>query len=315
MSLKISKMKDVDSFVAYIKECLELDGSYCISVLDKCSSNLLLLIEKDNTKYIVKRYNSECFFKIESFVLQKISGLKIMTPRIIYCENQESSKWNWLVYNYIEGRSLYCLKEELDMTSLSIVFYEVGQFLKTFHQLSIIDGVSLFGKSKQKLINQIERNYSLIIKDRESECLEWTITFLRSTYTLLDHKKNYTLVIKDFSDKHLLIKKTGEKYSLSGVIDFESVQFSHKYSDFVLLYIDYFLRNRVFEKAFLDGYELVKDKDSRKLIAFFILQYALELCGLLKYIQEDNEKQGMRLMWDVKSWLYNKSNNNCIESL
>ena len=38
MSLKISKMKDVDSFVAYIKECLELDGSYCISVLDKCLS-------------------------------------------------------------------------------------------------------------------------------------------------------------------------------------------------------------------------------------------------------------------------------------
>lgn len=99
------------------------------------------------------------------------------------------------------------------------------------------------------------------------------------------------------------------------MIDFESVQFSHKYSDFVLLYIDYFLRNRVFENAFLNGYELVLDKDSRKLIAFFILQYALELCGVLKYIQEDNEKQGMNLMWDVRRWLYNTSNNCSLESL
>lgn len=138
MSMKMSKIKDVDSFVAYIEESLDLDGSSRISVLDECCSNLLLLIEDDNAKYIVKRYNSESFFKIESFVLQNISGLKIMTPRIIYCENQKISKWNWLVYNYIEGRSLYCLKEELDINSLSIVFYEVGQFLKTFHQLVTI---------------------------------------------------------------------------------------------------------------------------------------------------------------------------------
>lgn len=304
----MNRMSNIDDFVAYIKEYLELDKSSEILVLDELSSNLLLFIEEKGEKYIVKRYNSECHFRVETFVLQRILGLEVLTPRVMYYESQKSLGWNWIIYDYIEGQSLYSLKNELDIDSLSNVFYEVGRFLRLFHQLSIIDGKYMYDDCKQKLINRIELDYFLATQNRKSDSFEWVIIFLRNTYVLLENETDYTLVIKDFTDKHLLIGVFGKGYHLSGVIDFENVQFSHKFSDFVFLYVNYFFRNRILEKAFLDGYGLELEKDSQNLIAFFILQYALELCGSLKNVQEDHEKQGEELIKDVKCWLCNSSN-------
>lgn len=308
MLLKMNKMSNVDDFVAYIKKNLELDKRSKVLVLDELSSNLLLFIEDKGEKYIVKRYNSEYHFRIETFVLQRILGLEVLTPRVIYYESQKSSGWNWIIYDYIEGQSLYSFKNELDIDSLSNVFYEVGRFLGLYHQLSIIDGKYMYDDCKQKLINRIELDYFLTTQNIKNDSFEWVIIFLRNTYVLLENETDYTLVIKDFTDKHLLIGVFEKGYHLSGVIDFENVQFSHKFSDFVFLYVDYFFRNRILEKAFLDGYGLVLKKDIQNLIAFFILQYALELCGSLKNVHEDHEKQGEKLIKDVKCWLCNSSN-------
>lgn len=298
-------MNEQEHFIAYIRNCLELHEYSKISVLNEYSSNLLLVVEDEGEKYIVKKYNSEQLFKLEVFVLQKIADLQV--PQIIYYERQNDFGWNWIVYSYIEGCSLYSKKSQLDTDSLLNVFYQVGLFLKSYHQLSIASGLSLYDDCRRNLIYSIERNCFLATKERVCNDLEWVLLFMRNTYNLLECEKDYALTIKDFTDKHILIKYSKGGYSVSGVVDFEMACFSHKYSDLVLLYVCYFLEDGRLEKSFLNGYGLVLGEKERCLIAFFVLQYALELCGALVTVQKDNEKWGLEIIHKVRAWLDNEN--------
>lgn len=100
-----------------------------------------------------------------------------------------------------------------------------------------------------------------------------------------------------------MISQYEGNFHLSGVVDFEMVRFSHKFSDFVLLYVSYFLVHKKLEKSFLRGYGIFPKPRERRLIAFFILQYALELCGLLKEIHPHNKEEGEKIIAQVFSWL------------
>ena len=93
-----NKLREIEEFVDYVQERLEVE---CCHSLDADSSNLLLLVEDEGERYVVKRYHSAAAFKLESYVLGQMSGLKV--PRLIYSESQEKDRWNWLVYKYIEG--------------------------------------------------------------------------------------------------------------------------------------------------------------------------------------------------------------------
>lgn len=298
-------MNEQEHFIDYIRDCLELHECSKISVLNEYSSNLLLVVEDEGERYIVKKYNSEQFFKLEVFVLLSISDLKV--PQIIYYERQNDFGWNWIVYSYIEGDSLYSKKNQLDINSLLNVFYQTGLFLKSYHQFPMANGVSLHEECRSNLIYGIEKNYFLATRQRTWNDLQWAILFMRNTYNLLEYEDDYTLTIKDFTDKHILIKYRKSEYCISGVVDFEMARFSHKYSDFVLLYVCYFLENRRLEEAFFCGYELILREKDRFIIAFFILQYALELCGSLVAVQKDNERQGWEIIHKVRFWLDNKN--------
>lgn len=298
-------MNEQEHFIAYIKDRLELHECSKISVLNEYSSNLLLVVEDEGERYIVKKYNSKQCFELEVFVLQNVSDLKV--PQIIYYERQNDFGWNWIVYSYIEGDSLYSKKSQLDINSLLNIFYQAGSFLKLYHQNLIANGVSLHEECRLNLICGIEKNYFLATRKRTWNDLKWTIFFMRNTYDLLEYKEDYTLTIKDFTDKHILIKYSKSKYCVSGVVDFEMARFSHKYSDFVLLYVCYFLENKRFEDAFFGGYGLIMKEKERAIIAFFVLQYALELCGALVAVQKDNEKWGLEIIHKVRVWLDNKN--------
>lgn len=298
--------------VFYIRECLELEEHKEILILNEPSSNLLLVIKDNNKKYIVKKYNSVLSFKIELFILQPISKLNV--PQVIYWEEQSKSGWNWIIYEYIEGYSLYSQKSNLSRESLLNIFYEVGKFLRSFHQFLILDVSYKFNECEKDIINRIELNYTLVTRKKETTWVKWAILFLRDSYSLLQQKEDYVLIIKDLTDKHLLIRQLEEKSYLSGVIDFEMVSLSNKFCGFVLLYVSYFLVDKNLEYAFLDGYGILLGNREKKLIAFFILQYALELCGLLNEICENNERLGEKIIKQVFLWL-NRNNlckNRCL---
>lgn len=61
-------MNEQEYFIAYIRDRLELHECSKVSVLNEYSSNLLWIVEDEGERYIVKKYNSEHFFKLEVFV-------------------------------------------------------------------------------------------------------------------------------------------------------------------------------------------------------------------------------------------------------
>ncbi|MDR0835311.1 MAG: hypothetical protein LBN11_01865, partial [Tannerella sp.] len=88
---------------------------------------------------------------------------------------------------------------------------------------------------------------------------------------------------------------------------FEQAVYSKKFCDVIHLYTDYFFRNEEVESSFWDGYGITIQDRERRLIALFILQYTLELCGILKDIHADNSVSGGNIISKVFVWLHKHS--------
>lgn len=298
-------MKPITDFIIYVKNKFELDESSKILILNNLSSNLILLVEDENEKYIVKCYYSRLLFVTELLVLLKCVDADLKTPRVIYSERENSAGWNWLIYEYIEGEALFSVKDILSEKQLSDVFFETGKFLQRFHNFEFIIEPATYIHCIKDIIDKTEQSISFLEDCIRYPLFQQTIEFVRNAYCLLETTDNYTFVIGDFNDKHILLYKNIEHYGVSGIIDFEMVRYSNRFSDLVSLYISYFLENEVLEFSFWKGYELVLNEKERSLISFFILQYALNLCGVLKNVHIDNKIIGEVIIQKVFKWLNN----------
>lgn len=293
-----NKLREIEEFVDYVQERLEVE---CCHSLDADSSNLLLLVEDEGERYVVKRYHSAAAFKLESYVLGQMSGLKV--PRLIYSESQEKDSWNWLVYKYIEGIPLYAMAKSINPTLLCKVFAEIGSFLSVFHHRFAIKDDKLFEDFKQDTMLRIDLNYACATQRGENPLLQKAVSFLKQNFCLLDREDKYGLIIKDFTDKHILVAKSQGSWGLTGVIDFEMVRYAHRYSDFSCLYMSWLLKNGDLEQAFWDGYGITLSEQEKVTTAFFILKDALELCGILSGVHIENRLEGEEIIRETLYWI------------
>lgn len=293
-----NKLRKIEEFTNYVKERLEVE---CCHVLDADSSNLLLLVEDEGERYVVKRYHSAAAFKLESHILGQMSCLKI--PHLVYAESQEESEWNWLVYRYIDGIPLRTMGKSINPASLCKAFTEIGSFLSLFHRHFAMKHDKLLEDAKQDAVSRIDLNYAYATQSGESLWLQKTVCFLKQNLILLDMEDIYGLIIKDFTDKHILLSMSKGNWELAGVVDFEMVRYAHRYSDFSCLYMSWLLKHRDLEQAFWKGYGKILSEQEKMATAFFILKDALELCGVLSGIHEENRIEGERVIEETLCWL------------
>ena len=293
----------VEKFLEYIMQTFDVRAEN-ISPLSSISSNDLFKITDGDKRYIIKNYKSSYLFDSELITLLGYKG-KIKIPEIMYYEEKAQNGWDWMMYKYVDGDSLFEVKEQLEVTDFYDIFFDVGSELRKFHDVKI--GYQPTKKERSNFIKQIiqktELNYSCLGENKNAALFQRTIHFLRNHYPLLDKQGSYSLVIKDFTDKHIIIDKKEQTWTLTGIIDFEQVVYSNRFIDFVFLYINYLLRNSQMECSFLKGYNKQINDEEKCLIAFFIFQYALELCGILRNIHFSNEEQGRIIILQTFEWL------------
>ena len=292
-----------DDFISHIKQLFGND-LVCTSLTKSASSNILVKISDDTDEYVAKIYHSSHLFHTELTVLYKCKG-KVKAPEPVYYEEKEQYGWDWILYRYINGISLFELKTSLNPDAKLTLFYQIGRELRNFHDIKLVYKPN--NSDKQQVVNkmklQTEMAYQVIIKNENEDLFFQVIHFSRNVYPLLDNSTNHSMVIKDFNDKHILIQTNRIPVSLSGIIDFEQSIYSNRFIDMVSLYVDYFFDDENLELAFWRGYGMNITNNDKKIIAFFILQHALELCGILHKVQGSNKSSGENIISKVFKWL------------
>jgi aminoglycoside phosphotransferase (APT) family kinase protein len=293
-----------DHFIEHIKHLFGFDLIF--TPLSKTgSSNTLLKLSDGKDDYVAKIYDSSYPFNTELTILFKCKE-KLKMPHIVYYEEKEQFGWNWIMYRYIRGTSLFELKNSFNkISSHLLLFSEIGSELRKFHDIKLIYKLNKIEKRNimERIISQTETAYNMISKTKNDDLFLHVINFLRNTYPLLANRKNDSIIIQDFNDKHIIIQTDSTTWSLSGILDFEQAIYSNKFLDVVSLYIDYFFDNEDLEISFWKGYNTDIITEDKKLIAFFILQYALKLCGILKDVYPANRYWGEDIISKVFIWL------------
>ena len=292
-----------DNFISHIEQLFGFN-LVCLPFNKSVSSNLLLRLSDGTVDFVAKLFRSSYSFNTELTVLLKCQE-RLKVPEIVYFEEKKQSGWDWILYRYIQGTSLYELKEVLNPTLSQLLFHEIGRELSRFHNVKLIYKLNKLEKKNivKKIIFQTEIAYHAIPENKNSDLFLRTIHFSRGIYPLLENMENYSIAIKDFNDKHIIIQTDFTPWSLNGIIDFEQTVYSNKFLDTVSLYIDYFFDDKDLETLFWKGYGITITERDKRLIAFFILQYALELCGILREIHVNNVKLGKNIISKVFEWL------------
>ena len=291
-------------FLEYIMQTFDI-GIDAFSPISKVASNYLVKITSGDKCYIVKLYKLSYLFNAELITLLKYQG-QIKIPKIVYYEEKTyNGEWDWIMYEYVEGESLLDIKGQLKAVDFYNLFFEIGSELRSFHNLEISyqPNRQEWSNFAKQIIQKTELNYNCLGEKKGAIFFQRVIQFLRQHYSLLDRQDNYSLVIKDFTDKHIIVDQKEQKWILAGIIDFEQTIYSNRFIDFVCLYINYLLCDSQMERYFLKGYNRQIDDEEKCLIAFFIFQYALELCGILKDIHPSNEEQGKTIILQTFDWL------------
>ena len=292
-----------NDFILHIKQLFG-DDLVCLPLTKTVTSNLILKISDRADEYVAKIYNSSNLFNTELAILYKCKG-KIKAPEPIYYEEKEQCGWDWILYRYINGISLFELKTSLNLDSKLSLFHQIGRELRSFHTIKLVYKPKKSEKQHaiNKMVLQTEIAYQAIVKNEHEDLFLQAINFSRNVYPLLNNSTNNSIVIKDFNDKHILIQTNSIPMTLSGILDFEQSVYSNNFTDMVSLYVDYFFDDANLELSFWCGYGKTITHIDKKIIAFFLLQHALELCGILHKVQENNKKTGENIISKVFKWL------------
>lgn len=256
-------------FSEYIKDILEIKDGHIRSFRKNTPSNDLFLIEKDQQKYIVKRYPNSHLFYVESYVLTLCNANNIKVPRLLHVGDE--FQYKWILYEYAEGIALHEINPKTE--DLSMIWKEIGTEIRAIHDLML----DFSSKPDTSFIDKVVSDTEVYLQalDESVESRRIT-TFMKNIYPYLVHPDHIKLIIKDFTSKHIILHKRAASYKLSALLDFEQARVGNLFTDFVFLYIEYFFDNNYYEKSFLEGYGISLEKRDREIIAFFILQYLLE---------------------------------------
>jgi len=296
---------DKAEFITYIKNKLNPDDGIIFPFADGRSSNILFQFKIAHHHYIVKCFLRKESFEKEMIILLKCLNSPLRVPELIYYEEEVINGYNWIVYKLIPGKPLPIVSGELSKETLYRLMCEIGQELSKFHQLIPLFEITEEGQAVaiDAIIRHTETCYQLALNHENEMVITDVISFLRGNYELLANPDTYSLTIKDFNARHFIVDKFRGEYVLKGFVDFEQTYFSNRFQDFIFLYMDYFFADLESEHAFWDGYGVRPTQHERFLVAFFLLQYALELLGMTNNHDCGKTATGKAIIAATFEWL------------
>lgn len=256
---------------------------------DHIGRNLVykVVIDGEN-RYIFKMYSlaKRRMREIEASELLRKSNVTV--PKVV--KYGEVNSHEWILKEYIDGELLEKTYTRLDMDNQLLLFTQMGEELGKIHSSQKFDFIGDWNnkisidKYGDYTISKIENSIEEIMNQDlpDSKLLMKGIKILRDNYEFLyNNIKESRLTHGDFDGRNILVTNINGKYKISSIIDFEACYPENCENDLVNLYFKYFLHNKQYEKAFLNGYNkyMVIQSEFYKKLKFYLICLIIDHCS------------------------------------
>jgi hypothetical protein len=221
-------------------------------------------------KFFGQLFNGSASYEIERWVNQTITENKdftkdsgIQSPELLAWGTLEDlgANWSWpyLVFEYLPGTRIGAVFDQITLQSKLITAYELGQWVRKFHDLELSNQTSPLPKWI---------SYADFISQQMIGCsarhAEWGTlpphliaqidSYLLPVAQLIQPSAVSHLIHADLTQDHLLGIINNGVWHSNGVIDFGDAMLGSLYYELAALYLDLFSGKKRLLESFLHGY-------------------------------------------------------------
>lgn len=272
--------------------------------------HLVYLINAEGKKPMVIKF----YYKVNRWN-REIAALRLLSQSNVKCTKivnfgKLDDGTEWMLSDYIEGEPYDKVMPDISLDDRLKIFEEMGRELGKIHCFKTFDfygnwdenGNSIDSIKDCMISSIISTEYSIrYIQQQElpnKDLLSRAIVKVRNSYRVIKNIKDSRLRHNDFDGRNILVKKNGNKWELSGVIDFEQSTPGNIDMDIAGMYSKYFLDNKNYEQAFLKGYneywQLSEEFYSR--LDFYLLCIGINICSWAYTLAPEYYNDGIRLV-------------------
>lgn len=215
-------------------------------------------------EYVIKLYCRlrRRDYAVEVACLSELNGLPI--PRLVATGDLEG--WPYGIVEALEGVPTRRIWRSIDVGQKIPIMRELGEFIRQLHSRPHVAGLPCdWGSFLRQRIARLQEHHHL-----SGEWFRWTRSFVEP---LLGRKEKLVVLNCDLTSDHVFVTKVGEKWRLSGIIDFGDAMIGHPYYEFTAPLLDHAFGEPALARALFDGYGEQLSNDRMDELSRFVLTH------------------------------------------
>jgi len=260
-----------------------------------------------NTDKELKVYSNERRWEAEVASLKFLRNKEVIIPQLVNYGIFEDSLC-WVIMSKLKGITLSEISNEITPNQYKKIIYDMGHLLSNFHQVS---KMNQFGEWDQNMKNkrswltfadyEIEKNRrkgDLLLSQNfpENNLFKLGYTKMVDLEDTLLSVNTFSLCHNDFSDRNILIERSGNDIKIVGIIDFELSYPSDAECDLTKMVIKNYFSKDI--NLFISGYRKNSDlsegfEDKHK---YYLVSLCLEICSWANKNAYDFYEQAVKVL-------------------
>ncbi len=249
-------------------------------------NNVYLLTDKNQ---VLKTYRDKRRWAAEVASLKFLQNRGLFVPKLVdYGTFQDNLCW--LIMNKLEGLKLSEILDQINLDQRKELLYHIGHTLADFHQKCKVNQFGEWDENMNKTHNWLtfaefeteqnrKRGKELLERNLpENNLFELGYSKMLTLEDSLFSVNSFALCHNDFSERNLLVNKSGNDIQIVGIIDFELSYPSDAEADLTKMVLKNYFSKDI--NQFIMGYQnklrLSKDFSSKQ--EYYLVALSLDIC-------------------------------------
>jgi hygromycin-B 7''-O-kinase len=293
----VARFADVDYWRPYVQEVCKRHSLFPRDAIRCKNPGTYPTFIVNNTwvvKFFGQRFNGLAAHdaEVEANHLLQDSTIPIATLLIegdLY-PHKDEWRWPYLVFNYLEGRSLGEIRSAMQPNDLHRLAAELGSLVRTLHEIDLRD---------TKVLRLAWDAYLAMLATFEADCIDRQRTWAALPDHLRQHIPDYlaahplhidmgkrpVLIHADITVDHVLLQKDDLGWRITGLIDWGDALVGDPTYELLALHIDAFNCDKALLSEFLREYRGF-DKQHAQLPTFLMYLTLISQYPLMKIVCE-----------------------------
>ena len=216
----------------------------------------------------------------------------------------------WLLSTFIPGQILDQIWDRMNLQEEQQMFEDLGDELGKIHAAAIFDFFGHWDEQGRSL-HGIQRYYTEFVRSseyvfRHLQCqdlpekvlLNRAISIIRRHYHLMTDITESRLTHHDYDGRNILVDRTGQGWTIKGIIDFEQSYPGNSEVDLAGIYARYLMGTTHRDESFFRGYQkhLPVDPLFFCRLPYYLLCKGVVICSWTYQQAPDYYQEGLRLV-------------------